>query len=155
MQELNFVYTINAQIEETHDEESVGLIDYSLPGEETGFVKLERVKVDIGYRRRGIGKELVSRFVKAVGSGRRVITTPIINEESLKALEDLEPQRKADEAVTVVFKEPEILRTIPLVRLLESGNLSVASVTVEYNPRNGLQNPHFLIREAKIRGVTG
>ncbi len=154
MTELNFIYTINAQIEELQDEKSVGLIDYSLPGEETGFVKLERVNVDIGYRRRGIGKELVSRFVKAVGPGRKVITTPIIHEESLEALKGLEPQRRADEAVTVIFKEPEILKTIPLVRLLESGNLSVASVTVEYNPRDGLKNPHFLISEAKIRGIT-
>jgi|Napbiome12C3dose_1001474.scaffolds.fasta_scaffold00001_316 hypothetical protein len=154
MKELRFVYTINAQIEETHDEKSVGHIDYSLPVAETGYVKLERLRVDIGYRRKGIGKELVSRFVKAVGSGRKVITTPITNEESLKALEDLEPQRGADEAVTVVFKDHEILRTIPLVRLLESGNISVASVTVEYNPRDGLKNPHFLISEAKIRGIT-
>lgn len=140
-------------IEAWSDSRRFGLIRYFVPKEEKRPIILEEFTVRRNCQRRGIGSLLIHEFVKKVGPGRDV-TTDITNTESLSILETLEPERKPDETLSILLTEPVILKTLPIVRVSESGSLNVVSVRVNYNPRVVIGKHHNSIREATAYAIT-
>jgi len=105
------------------------------------------------YQEEGIGKQLITEFVKTIGPGR-LVHTKITHDESLHTLEALELKSENNRGSRLILTQPSLLATLPLVRILESGNLEVVSLSIKYDPRNTSENHLLSIQETRLEAIT-
>lgn len=134
--------------------EKIGSLDYLIPLRPWRPVEMGLLFVHTEYQGRGFARELLSKFVADIGSGRQVKAI-ITHEGSLGYLTSMNPDPDSSNKIEVKSTDMEFLREIPIVRVLESGGVHITRVRIVYNSRQErLGLGHSSIYLAHLKGET-